>query len=47
VLDGVTPFPAEFGPLDRIIVQLPDTARFGYLYFALQRIGSWACKWGL
>lgn len=26
-------------PLDRIIVQLPNTAVFGYLYFALQRIG--------
>jgi len=29
-----------FGPLDRIIVQLPNTAVFGYLYFALQRIGA-------
>lgn len=29
-----------FGPLDRIIVQLPNTAMFGYLYFALQRIGA-------
>jgi 2,3-dihydroxybenzoate-AMP ligase len=29
-----------FGPLDRIIVQLPNTALFGYLYFALQRIGA-------
>jgi 2,3-dihydroxybenzoate-AMP ligase len=28
-----------FGPLDRIIVQLPNTAVFAYLYFALQRIG--------
>src|SRR5271169_2675974 len=28
-----------FGPLDRIIVQLPNTAAFAYLYFALQRIG--------
>ncbi len=27
-------------PLDRIIVQLPNTAVFGYLYFALQRIGA-------
>jgi 2,3-dihydroxybenzoate-AMP ligase len=27
-------------PLDRIIVQLPNTATFGYLYFALQRIGA-------
>jgi 2,3-dihydroxybenzoate-AMP ligase len=26
-------------PLDRIIVQLPNTAVFAYLYFALQRIG--------
>ena len=29
-----------FGPLDRVIVQLPNTAVFGYLYFALQRIGA-------
>jgi 2,3-dihydroxybenzoate-AMP ligase len=29
-----------FGPLDRIIVQLPNTAVFAYLYFALQRIGA-------
>src|SRR5580658_1220480 len=29
-----------FGQLDRIIVQLPNTAVFGYLYFALQRIGA-------
>jgi 2,3-dihydroxybenzoate-AMP ligase len=29
-----------FGPLDRIVVQLPNTALFGYLYFALQRIGA-------
>jgi 2,3-dihydroxybenzoate-AMP ligase len=29
-----------FGPLDRIIVQLPNTATFAYLYFALQRIGA-------
>jgi 2,3-dihydroxybenzoate-AMP ligase len=29
-----------FGPLDRIIVQLPNTAMFVYLYFALQRIGA-------
>jgi 2,3-dihydroxybenzoate-AMP ligase len=29
-----------FRPLDRIIVQLPNTAVFGYLYFALQRIGA-------
>jgi 2,3-dihydroxybenzoate-AMP ligase len=29
-----------FGPLDRIIVQLPNTAMFAYLYFALQRIGA-------
>jgi 2,3-dihydroxybenzoate-AMP ligase len=29
-----------FGPLDRIIVQLPNTALFAYLYFALQRIGA-------
>src|SRR5258705_705150 len=28
------------GPLDRIIVQLPNTAMFAYLYFALQRIGA-------
>jgi 2,3-dihydroxybenzoate-AMP ligase len=27
-------------PLDRIIVQLPNTAVFAYLYFALQRIGT-------
>jgi 2,3-dihydroxybenzoate-AMP ligase len=27
-------------PLDRVIVQLPNTAVFGYLYFALQRIGA-------
>jgi 2,3-dihydroxybenzoate-AMP ligase len=30
----------SFGPLDRIIVQLPNTAVFAYLYFALQRIGA-------
>jgi len=29
-----------FGPLDRIIVQLPNTAVFAYLYFAMQRIGA-------
>jgi 2,3-dihydroxybenzoate-AMP ligase len=29
-----------FGPLDRVIVQLPNTAMFAYLYFALQRIGA-------
>ncbi|MBV9451050.1 MAG: AMP-binding protein [Streptosporangiaceae bacterium] len=29
-----------FQPLDRIIVQLPNTAMFAYLYFALQRIGA-------
>ena len=29
-----------FGPLDRIVVQLPNTAVFAYLYFALQRIGA-------
>jgi len=29
-----------FGPLDRVIVQLPNTATFAYLYFALQRIGA-------
>jgi non-ribosomal peptide synthetase component E (peptide arylation enzyme) len=29
-----------FAPLDRIIVQLPNTAMFAYLYFALQRIGA-------
>ena len=29
-----------FGPLDRIVVQLPNTALFAYLYFALQRIGA-------
>jgi non-ribosomal peptide synthetase component E (peptide arylation enzyme) len=28
------------GPLDRIVVQLPNTAMFAYLYFALQRIGA-------
>ena len=27
-------------PLDRIIIQLPNTAMFAYLYFALQRIGA-------
>src|SRR5260370_18538833 len=27
-------------PLDRIIVQLPNTAVFAYLYFALLRIGA-------
>ncbi|MBV9856888.1 MAG: AMP-binding protein, partial [Streptosporangiaceae bacterium] len=27
-------------PLDRVIVQLPNTAVFAYLYFALQRIGA-------
>ena len=29
-----------FGPRDRIVVQLPNTAYFAYLYFALQRIGA-------
>jgi len=29
-----------FGPLERIVVQLPNTAMFAYLYFALQRIGA-------
>src|SRR6266702_1324814 len=29
-----------FKPLDRIIVQLPNTALFAYLYFALQRTGA-------
>jgi 2,3-dihydroxybenzoate-AMP ligase len=29
-----------FRPLDRIIVQLPNTAMFAYLYFGLQRIGA-------
>jgi 2,3-dihydroxybenzoate-AMP ligase len=29
-----------FRPLDRIIVQLPNTATFAYLYFGLQRIGA-------
>src|SRR5689334_24062471 len=29
-----------FTALDRIIVQLPNTAVFAYLYFALQRIGA-------
>jgi len=29
-----------FEPLDRIVVQLPNTAVFAYLYFALQRIGA-------
>jgi 2,3-dihydroxybenzoate-AMP ligase len=28
------------GPLDRIVVQLPNSAIFAYLYFALQRIGA-------
>jgi 2,3-dihydroxybenzoate-AMP ligase len=27
-------------PVDRVIVQLPNTAVFAYLYFALQRIGA-------
>jgi 2,3-dihydroxybenzoate-AMP ligase len=27
-------------PLDRVIVQLPNTAMFAYLYFALLRIGA-------
>ncbi len=27
-------------PLDRVIVQLPNTAGFAYLYLALQRIGA-------
>jgi 2,3-dihydroxybenzoate-AMP ligase len=30
----------RFKPLDRIIVQLPNTALFAYLYFGLQRIGA-------
>ncbi len=29
-----------FEPLDRIVVQLPNTVAFAYLYFALQRIGA-------
>lgn len=29
-----------FEPLDRVVVQLPNTAAFAYLYFALQRIGA-------
>jgi 2,3-dihydroxybenzoate-AMP ligase len=29
-----------FKPLDRIIIQLPNTAIFAYLYFGLQRIGA-------
>jgi 2,3-dihydroxybenzoate-AMP ligase len=29
-----------FRPLDRIIVQLPNTVMFAYLYFGLQRIGA-------
>src|SRR5690349_11949300 len=29
-----------FEPLDRIVVQLANTAVFAYLYFALQRIGA-------
>ena len=29
-----------FGPRDRIVVQLPNTAHFAYLYFAMQRIGA-------
>jgi 2,3-dihydroxybenzoate-AMP ligase len=29
-----------FKPLDRVIVQLPNTAIFAYLYFGLQRIGA-------
>ncbi len=27
-------------PLDRMVVQLPNTAQFVYLYFALQRVGA-------
>ena len=29
-----------FGPLDRIVVQLPNTAVFAHLYFALQRLSG-------
>jgi len=29
-----------FRPLDRMVVQLPNTAMFAYLYLALQRIGA-------
>src|SRR5215831_17233900 len=29
-----------FGPLDRVVVQLPNTAMFAYFYLALQRIGA-------
>ncbi|HET9091602.1 MAG TPA: AMP-binding protein [Acidimicrobiales bacterium] len=29
-----------FQPLDRIVVQLPNTVMFAYLYFALQKIGA-------
>jgi 2,3-dihydroxybenzoate-AMP ligase len=29
-----------FQPLDRIVVQLPNTALFAYLYFAMQKIGA-------
>lgn len=29
-----------FRPLDRMVVQLPNTVLFAYLYFALQRIGA-------
>ena len=28
-----------FKPLDRVVVQLPNTVEFAYLYFALQKIG--------
>jgi 2,3-dihydroxybenzoate-AMP ligase len=40
-------FDHGLNPLDRVIVQLPNTALFVYLYFALQRIGPsryWACR---
>ncbi len=29
-----------FQPLDRIVVQLPNTVMFAYLYFAMQKIGA-------
>src|ERR1700677_2400893 len=31
---------AGFGPLDRVVMQLPNIPEFVYLYFALQRLGA-------
>lgn len=31
---------AGFGPLDRVVMHLPNTPEFVYLYFALQRLGA-------